>query len=117
MVGSSKTLPMALTVLTFLGNFGGDAGLVALPCIIGHLGQIVFDGFLASWWAQRSASETELLPGPDADHGSAPQEAPNVPPVPAREEPAEDLANAHFGKEMGGAESGQSCGDRSGKAT
>ncbi|KAJ1485687.1 SBF-like CPA transporter family-domain-containing protein [Baffinella frigidus] len=53
LVGSSKTLPMALTVLTFLGDFGGDPGLVALPCIIGHLEQIIFDGFLASWWAQR----------------------------------------------------------------
>jgi len=40
LVGSSKTLPMALTVLTFLGDFGGDPGLVALPCIIGHLEQV-----------------------------------------------------------------------------
>lgn len=54
MVASSKTLPMAITVLTFLPDASGDKGLIAIPCIISHLGQIILDGFVASWWAERS---------------------------------------------------------------
>ena len=47
MVGSSKTLPMALSVLTFLPPELAGNGLIAVPMIIAQMGQIIIDGFVA----------------------------------------------------------------------
>eukprot|EP00277_Geminigera_cryophila_P023666 CAMPEP_0179463436 /NCGR_PEP_ID=MMETSP0799-20121207/45505_1 /TAXON_ID=46947 /ORGANISM="Geminigera cryophila, Strain CCMP2564" /LENGTH=185 /DNA_ID=CAMNT_0021266723 /DNA_START=75 /DNA_END=632 /DNA_ORIENTATION=+ len=49
-VASSKTLPLALTILTILPAGLGDKGLIALPCILGHFSQIVIDSFIAAAW-------------------------------------------------------------------
>jgi hypothetical protein len=40
LVASSKTLPLALTILTILPAALGDKGLIALPCILGHFSQV-----------------------------------------------------------------------------
>lgn len=49
-VASSKTLPLALTILTILPPGLGDKGLIALPCILGHFSQIVMDSFIVAAW-------------------------------------------------------------------
>lgn len=53
-VASSKTLPLALTVLAILPAGVGDKGLIALPCILGHFTQIVMDSFIASNWKSKA---------------------------------------------------------------
>jgi hypothetical protein len=40
LVGSSKTLPMALSVLTFLPKEHADNGILAIPMLIAHIGQV-----------------------------------------------------------------------------
>ena len=51
-MGSQKTLPMAMTVLTFLPPSFGEPGLIAIPCILSHLTQIFVDAAICSKWAQ-----------------------------------------------------------------
>ena len=53
-MGSQKTLPMAMTVLTFLPPSFGEPGLIAIPCILSHLTQIFVDAAICSKWAQVS---------------------------------------------------------------
>lgn len=55
LLASQKTLPVALTVLAFLPVPAEVKGLVAIPCITSHLGQIFVDAILATRWANRSA--------------------------------------------------------------
>jgi len=50
-MGSQKTLPMAMTVLSFFPPSLGEGGLIAIPCILSHLVQIFVDAFLAAKWA------------------------------------------------------------------
>ena len=50
---SEKTLPIAITVLSFLPEDKvGRHGLVAIPCIVSHLAQIFMDSFICGQWAQ-----------------------------------------------------------------
>ena len=49
---SQKTLPMAMSVLSFFPQSLGEPGLIAIPCIISHLVQLFVDAFLAARWAQ-----------------------------------------------------------------
>ena len=51
---SQKTMPVALTVLTFLPLPVATKGLMAIPCVTTHLGQIVFDALIATRWARRA---------------------------------------------------------------
>jgi sodium/bile acid cotransporter 7 len=51
---SSKTLPLALTILTILPPAIGEKGLIALPCILGHFSQIVIDSFIVAAWQKKS---------------------------------------------------------------
>jgi solute carrier family 10 (sodium/bile acid cotransporter), member 7 len=51
LLSSQKTLPVALTVLAFLPIAPELKGLVAIPCITSHLGQIFVDAVLATRWA------------------------------------------------------------------
>eukprot|EP00946_MAST-07B_sp_MAST-7B-sp1_P005342 g5342.t1 len=50
-LGSQKTLPVALSVISFLPLALGSHGLMSLPCIISHFCQIVMDGVVAAKWA------------------------------------------------------------------
>mmetsp|Transcript_27291 Transcript_27291/g.68726 ORF Transcript_27291/g.68726 Transcript_27291/m.68726 type:complete len:439 (+) Transcript_27291:338-1654(+) len=64
---SQKTLPVAVTVLSFLPPSLGTPGLMTIPCIIGHLSQLFIDAFLVSggrferpgFWCGTSAAEEE----------------------------------------------------------
>lgn len=61
LMASQKTLPVALTVLALIPDevlSAQDKGLVAIPCITSHLGQIFVDAFLATRWAA-AATTTE----------------------------------------------------------
>ena len=51
LVASQKTLVMAVAVLSGLGVGGG--GLVVVPCVLAHLGQVVVDSALVSYWQQQ----------------------------------------------------------------
>ena len=51
-LSSQKTLPVALSVISFLPLALGSQGLMALPCIISHFCQIVMDGLAAAKWAE-----------------------------------------------------------------
>jgi sodium/bile acid cotransporter 7 len=53
LMASQKTLPVAMTVLAFLPESAVSPelkGLIAIPCITFHLGQIFVDAFLATRW-------------------------------------------------------------------
>jgi solute carrier family 10 (sodium/bile acid cotransporter), member 7 len=50
LLASQKTLPVALTVLAFLPVPAQTKGLIAIPCITTHLGQIFFDAVVATRW-------------------------------------------------------------------
>lgn len=55
LMASQKTLPVALTVLALIPDEAlspQTKGLVAIPCITSHLGQIFVDAFLATRWAK-----------------------------------------------------------------
>jgi predicted Na+-dependent transporter len=47
---SQKTLPIALAAIAALPPDFGDAGLIGIPCIIGHVGQLFFDSAIAFRW-------------------------------------------------------------------
>lgn len=51
-MASQKTLPIALSVISFLPaeKFGAQ-GLLSIPCIVGHLSQLFMDAFITSKWA------------------------------------------------------------------
>ena len=53
---SQKTLPVAVTVISYLdeARWGGH-GLIAIPCIVGHVSQLFIDAFIAGKWAAASA--------------------------------------------------------------
>jgi solute carrier family 10 (sodium/bile acid cotransporter), member 7 len=54
MMASQKTLPVALTVLALIPDevlSAQSKGLVVIPCITSHLGQIFVDAFLATRWS------------------------------------------------------------------
>ncbi len=60
LMASQKTLPVALTVLALIPDEVMSAqtkGLVAIPCITSHLGQIFVDAFLSTRWAAAQESE------------------------------------------------------------
>ena len=56
LLASQKTLPVAMTVLAFLPVPDEAKGLIAIPCITFHLGQIFVDAFLATHWGNRAES-------------------------------------------------------------
>lgn len=56
LVGSQKTLPIAVTVLNQLSTtIKGPIGLAVIPCVVAHLSQIVIDSFLVSRWLKADA--------------------------------------------------------------
>lgn len=60
---SQKTLPVSLTVLEVLEtSVIGAKGLVAIPMITSHFVQIVFDAFLAAYWADQPINDLISIP-------------------------------------------------------
>jgi len=54
LMASQKTLPVALTVLALIPDSAVPAdvkGLIAIPCITSHLGQIFIDAVIATKWS------------------------------------------------------------------
>ena len=59
LLASQKTLPVAMTVLAFLPDSVASPqtrGLLAIPCITFHLGQIFIDAFLATRWGNQTSA-------------------------------------------------------------
>lgn len=62
LMASQKTLPVAMTVLALIPDSAVSAqvkGLIAIPCITSHLGQIFVDAVVASRWAARTDDEPQ----------------------------------------------------------
>ena len=60
LMASQKTLPVAMTVLAFLPDATVSPelkGLIAIPCITFHLGQIFMDAFIATRWGIEEAGD------------------------------------------------------------
>mmetsp|Transcript_7498 Transcript_7498/g.46100 ORF Transcript_7498/g.46100 Transcript_7498/m.46100 type:complete len:415 (-) Transcript_7498:220-1464(-) len=55
LVGSQKTLPVAVTVLQQLGPSFGDAGMVVIPCVVAHLMQVLIDSWVVTRWNAQEA--------------------------------------------------------------
>ena len=56
LMASQKTLPVAMTVLAFLPESAVSPelkGLIAIPCIVFHLGQIFMDAVIATRWGNK----------------------------------------------------------------
>ena len=56
LMASQKTLPVAMTVLAFLPESAvspEQKGLIAIPCIVFHLGQIFADAVIATRWGTK----------------------------------------------------------------
>eukprot|EP00873_Tetraselmis_striata_P040831 jgi/Tetstr1/461095/TSEL_006238.t1 len=57
LVGSQKTLPVAVTVINSMTVWlGPAAALAVIPCIICHIMQIVVDSFLVGHWLRQDAA-------------------------------------------------------------
>ena len=66
---SQKTLPVAVTIISYLDeNRWGGHGLIAIPCIVGHISQLFIDAWIASRWA---AQPPEEVKGVDDGQGVA----------------------------------------------
>ncbi|EIE25220.1 hypothetical protein COCSUDRAFT_46640 [Coccomyxa subellipsoidea C-169] len=64
LVGSQKTLPIAVTVLGQLGSvLPGPVGIAVVPCVVSHLSQILIDSFLVSHWLRQDADSQQELKG------------------------------------------------------
>ena len=60
LVGSQKTLPIAVTVLNGLApQIGGSVGLAVIPCVVSHLVQIVMDSMLVSQWLKHDSNKPD----------------------------------------------------------
>lgn len=63
LLGSQKTLPVSLAIIASFppDGTGSNAGMIALPCIFGHLAQLVMDSFLVTYWARTCCSDEEVV--------------------------------------------------------
>lgn len=55
---SQKTLPVSITVISFLESVG-EEGLMAIPCIVGHMSQLFIDAYISSRWASEKEKDDE----------------------------------------------------------
>jgi len=70
LLASQKTLPVAATIITYLEMEGLNAGLMTLPCIMGHISQLLIDSGIVSYWLHKDEKEKQT--GGDAgDAGGA----------------------------------------------
>jgi predicted Na+-dependent transporter len=59
-MGSQKTLPISIAIISFLPRKEfGRAGLLAIPCIIGHVSQLFIDAFIAGRMAAAEEKRRE----------------------------------------------------------
>ena len=64
LVGSQKTLPIAVAVLGQLGAAaaGAAGGLAVVPCVAAHLSQILLDSLLVSAWLRADRAAAAVAP-------------------------------------------------------
>ncbi|CAD7701282.1 unnamed protein product [Ostreobium quekettii] len=77
LMASQKTLPVSLTVISFLDESIWDLGLLSIPCILGHLVQLLIDAVIVARWASMgdhstmdTISSLGAIRGPGADDGT-----------------------------------------------
>lgn len=65
LVSSVKTLPVAVTVLGKLAPVLGEAavGVAVVPCVLAHLGQIVWDSLMVSRMKQQDEASAAAAAG------------------------------------------------------
>lgn len=82
LLASQKTLPVAITVLTQLSLTMPEAvGFAAMSAVVCHLGQIVIDSFLVTWWIKKYGRIGERpLPAFLVEARDAGSGAPKLPP-------------------------------------
>lgn len=69
MMSSQKTLPVAMTVISYLDeDVFGTSGLIAIPCIICHLTQLFMDAPLATRLAKRFDAEVAAAAAKLTEH-------------------------------------------------
>jgi sodium/bile acid cotransporter 7 len=87
-LGSQKTLPVSMAVLGYLPDELGEKGTIAVPCILGHLSQLLIDSYVATKWSE----DVEVKPSKnkEVDPEAAVSEATTSTPQPVgnAEEPA-----------------------------
>merc|ERR1712129_274641 len=52
LLASQKTLPVSVAIISGLPESFGKPGLITLPCIFGHLSQLIVDSFMVKFWPQ-----------------------------------------------------------------
>eukprot|EP01023_Acetabularia_acetabulum_P024134 TRINITY_DN2338_c0_g1_i10.p1 TRINITY_DN2338_c0_g1~~TRINITY_DN2338_c0_g1_i10.p1 ORF type:complete len:356 (-),score=17.94 TRINITY_DN2338_c0_g1_i10:1405-2472(-) len=55
LIASQKTLPVAVTIISYFGAGIGNKGLITLPCIFAYLAQLFIDSFIVSRWVAGDA--------------------------------------------------------------
>eukprot|EP01024_Parvocaulis_polyphysoides_P049046 TRINITY_DN471_c0_g1_i1.p1 TRINITY_DN471_c0_g1~~TRINITY_DN471_c0_g1_i1.p1 ORF type:complete len:429 (+),score=39.89 TRINITY_DN471_c0_g1_i1:121-1407(+) len=55
LIASQKTLPVAVTIISYFGASVGNKGLITLPCILAYLAQLFIDSFIVSRWTANDA--------------------------------------------------------------
>eukprot|EP01024_Parvocaulis_polyphysoides_P049047 TRINITY_DN471_c0_g1_i10.p1 TRINITY_DN471_c0_g1~~TRINITY_DN471_c0_g1_i10.p1 ORF type:complete len:427 (+),score=41.90 TRINITY_DN471_c0_g1_i10:121-1401(+) len=55
LIASQKTLPVAVTIISYFGASVGNKGLITLPCILAYLAQLFIDSFVVSRWTANDA--------------------------------------------------------------
>lgn len=65
LLSSQKTLPVSVTIIAFLDeDVVGPTGLLAIPCVIGHMSQLFIDAVIAARWAERDPDAAAAADGP-----------------------------------------------------
>jgi hypothetical protein len=57
---SQKTLGTGVAIVAFLPASFGIQGLIILPFIFAHFGQIAMDGFMVPWWLRREGRPSSM---------------------------------------------------------
>lgn len=71
-MASQKTLPISLSVISFLPvEKFGEHGLLTIPCIVGHLTQLFMDAFIASRIAAAEEERRAAEPSKEERTGEA----------------------------------------------
>jgi sodium/bile acid cotransporter 7 len=73
-MGSQKTLPVAMAILSLLPPAFGNQGIVAIPVIVSHFSEVMIDSFIAAWMVG-----WKLKPGEEGSTGGAQGNNPSSP--------------------------------------
>jgi len=71
---SQKTLPVSITIMSFLPASLGQKGLMTIPAIVGHLSQLLIDSAVVSYWVHQDEKASE-----DGTHAASDEEDARLP--------------------------------------